>query len=74
MAEKSVRLDINEMLEEVIKRGASDLHITVGVPPVLRVNGVLQRMDHLRLTSNDTREMVYSILTARQRETLETNL
>ena len=74
MAEKSVRLDINEMLEEVIKRGASDLHITVGVPPVLRVNGVLMRMDQPRLTSNDTREMVYSILTARQRETLETNL
>ena len=74
MAEKSVRLDINEMLEEVIKRGASDLHITVGVPPVLRVNGVLQRMDQPRLTSNDTREMVYSILTARQRETLESSL
>lgn len=74
MAEKSVRLDINEMLEEVIKRGASDLHITVGVPPVLRVNGVLKRMDQPRLTSNDTREMVYSILTAKQRETLETNL
>ena len=62
------------MLEEVIKRGASDLHITVGVPPVLRINGVLQRLEMPKLTSNDTREMVYSILTARQRETLETNL
>lgn len=74
MAEQRVKLDINEMLDEVIKRGASDLHITVGVPPVLRVNGVLVRMDTPRLTSNDTREMVYSILTARQRETLESNL
>ncbi|MDD5448657.1 MAG: type IV pilus twitching motility protein PilT [Actinomycetota bacterium] len=73
MAQK-VKLDINELLEEVIKRGASDLHITVGVPPILRINGVLQRMDLPKLTSNDTREMVYSILTARQREALETNL
>ncbi|MDD5448283.1 MAG: type IV pili twitching motility protein PilT, partial [Actinomycetota bacterium] len=73
MAQK-VKLDINELLEEVIKRGASDLHITVGVPPMLRINGVLQRMDLPKLTSNDTREMVYSILTARQREALETNL
>jgi twitching motility protein PilT len=74
VAQQGLRLDINEMLEEVIKRGASDLHITVGVPPVLRINGVLERMDLPRLTSNDTREMVYSILTARQRETLETTL
>src|SRR5665647_1085657 len=62
------------MLEEVIKRGASDLHITVGVPPVLRINGILHRMDFPKLSSDETREMVYSILTARQRETLETNL
>jgi twitching motility protein PilT len=74
LAVKSVKLEINELLEEVIKRGASDLHITVGVPPVLRVNGVLQRMDLPKLSSDETREMVYSILTARQRETLETNL
>ena len=74
MAVKSVKLEINELLEEVIKRGASDLHITVGVPPVLRINGVLQRMDFPKLSSDDTREMVYSILTARQREALETSL
>ena len=74
MAKQALKLDVNEMLEEVIKRGASDLHITVGVPPVLRINGVLQRMDLPKLNSNDTREMIYSILTARQRETLESNL
>lgn len=69
------KLDINELLEEVLVRGASDLHITVGAPPVMRINGVLQRLEEYpRLTANDTREMVYSILTARQREMLETNL
>ena len=74
MARQGLRLDINDLLEEVIKRAASDLHITVGIPPILRINGVLVRMDFPKMTSNDTREMVYSILTARQREQLETNL
>jgi twitching motility protein PilT len=69
------KLDINELLEEVLVRGASDLHITVGAPPVMRINGVLVRLEeYSRLTSNDTRDMVYSILTARQREQLESNL
>lgn len=69
------KLDINELLEEVLVRGASDLHLTVGAPPVMRINGVLQRLDeYQRLTSNDTRDMIYSILTARQREQLESNL
>jgi len=69
------KVDINELLEEVLVRGASDLHITVGAPPVMRINGVLQRIEEYpRLTGNDTREMIYSILTARQREQLEANL
>jgi len=74
VAKQGLRLDVNDLLEEVIKRGASDLHLSVGVPPILRINGLLVRMDFPKMTSNDTREMVYSILTARQREHLETNL
>lgn len=71
----AIKLDINELLEEVLVRGASDLHLTVGAPPVMRINGVLQRLEEYpRLTSNDTRDMIYSILTARQREQLESNL
>ncbi len=67
--------DINELLHEVLVRNASDLHITVGSPPVMRINGVLHRLeDYPKMTGNDTRDMVYSILTARQREQLETNL
>jgi len=71
----AVKLDINELLEEVLVRGASDLHLTVGAPPVMRINGVLQRLEeYSRLTSSDTRDMIYGILTARQREQLESNL
>jgi len=69
------KLDINELLSEVLVQNASDLHITVGSPPVMRINGMLHRLeDYPMMTGNDTRDMVYSILTARQREQLETNL
>ncbi len=71
---RAVKVEINDLLIEVMKRDASDLHITVGAPPIMRVNGVLRRMDYPKLTSDDTRELVYSILTARQREALESNL
>ncbi len=75
MSTTKKKTDINELLEEVLVRGASDLHITVGAPPVMRINGVLQRIEEYpRLTGNDTRDMIYSILTARQREQLEANL
>lgn len=65
---------IHDLLEEVLKRGASDLHITAGVPPILRINGELQKLKLPELSSKETKEMVYSILNAEQREKLETNL
>lgn len=66
-------IDLNELLLEVLERGGSDLHITVGVPPVVRVNGRLNHLDYPRLMPKDTQELVYSILTQDQREKLERN-
>ena len=63
--------DINELLIEVLEREASDLHITAGVPPTIRVNGTLQHLDHPRLMPKDTMELIYSILTQEQREQVE---
>ncbi len=56
---------------EVLERDASDLHLTVGSPPIIRVNGVLERLDYPRLGANDTRELIYSILSQDQRQRLE---
>jgi len=39
-------MDINEILLEGINRGASDIHITCFLPPILRINGKLIRMDN----------------------------
>jgi twitching motility protein PilT len=69
-----VNIDFAEILLEVISRRASDLHITAGSRPMIRVRGRLQPLDdHPVLTPTDTREIVYSILTNDQRQRLETD-
>src|SRR5450830_649141 len=64
-------MDLVDVLLEVLERDASDLHLTVGSPPIIRINGILERLDYPRLTANDTRELIYSILSQDQRQRLE---
>ena len=64
-------MDLVDVLLEVLERDASDLHLTVGSPPIIRINGQLERMDYPRLSANDTRELIYSILSQDQRQRLE---
>lgn len=66
-------MDLNEILSEVLERGASDLHLTTGIPPMLRLHGSLVALDYPRLSGEDTQNLVYSILTQEQREKLERN-
>ena len=68
-----MNFDFSEILLEVVKRKASDLHITPGTPPMLRIRGSLVAMDLPRLTPTDTREIVYAVLTNSQRQRLETD-
>src|SRR5947209_1082509 len=69
-----MELDFAEVLMQVVARRASDLHLTVGMPPMLRVRGRLTQMDGFPvLSGTDTREIVYSILSNSQRQKLETN-
>src|SRR5512142_927469 len=69
-----MELDFAEVLLEVVERRASDLHITAGAPPMIRVRGRLTPMDEYPvLTPSDTREIVYSILSNAQRQRLENN-
>lgn len=64
-------MDINEFLLEVVRREGSDLHITTGAPPMIRVHGSLVPLDHPKLASSETREVIYKILTKEQREHFE---
>jgi twitching motility protein PilT len=63
--------DFADVLLEVIERNASDLHLTAGAPPMVRVHGKLIPLDYPKLTPQVTREVVYSILTNDQRQRLE---
>jgi twitching motility protein PilT len=66
-----MNFDFADILLEVIDAGASDLHLTVGAPPMVRERGRLRPLDYPKLTSQDTREIVYSILNNDQRKKLE---
>jgi twitching motility protein PilT len=65
--------DFADLLLEVIERNASDLHLTAGAHPTVRVRGRLQQLENYpMMTTERTREMVYSILSNDQRQRLET--
>jgi twitching motility protein PilT len=61
-------IDMDELLKEAVFQQASDLHITVGVPPILRINGKLMHMDYPKLTPNHTQELLEAITNKEQRE------
>src|ERR1700689_5495658 len=67
-------IDFADLLMEVVHRKASDLHLSSGAHPTVRVRGKLPPLeDYPVLSGTDTREIVYSILTGDQRQRLETN-
>jgi twitching motility protein PilT len=62
-----------DFLRMMIEKGASDLHITTGSPPRLRIDGKLVPIDHPPLTPADTKTLCYSILTDAQKHRFEEN-
>jgi twitching motility protein PilT len=68
-----LRLGMDELLRITVERGASDLHLTVGLPPMLRINGKLTPTEFPRLTQDDTKRLIYGILNDKQKEYLEKN-
>jgi twitching motility protein PilT len=67
--------DLNEALIELLERGGSDLHLTTGASPAMRVNGELVQLDDMpKLTPLETQRVIYAMLTQKQREKFEENL
>ena len=65
---------IDDLLEHMVALGASDLHVTTGSNPVIRLNGRLQRVEEFpRLTPDDTQRLLYRILSTEQQKHLEIN-
>jgi len=66
-------LNLRVLLEEVIERGASDLHITAGERPMLRIDGDMTRSNiDFVLQPKDTLQLAYSVLTENQKKRFET--
>jgi twitching motility protein PilT len=64
-------MELVELLQMTIKEKASDLLIAAGVPPVIRIDGQLQRTRNDVLTPDECRRLIYSVLTEQQKGRFE---
>ncbi|NLT67147.1 MAG: PilT/PilU family type 4a pilus ATPase [Acidobacteria bacterium] len=60
-----------ELLQKTLQAGASDLHITTGSPPQIRVDGRLRPVEEQTLTAADTKRLAYSVMTDGQKHQFE---
>src|SRR5256714_5408634 len=73
--ETTPHISLSELLRKLSELGGSDLHITTGSPPQVRVDGHLRPLESYRvLTSADTKQLAYSVLTDAQKHRFEENL
>lgn len=64
-------ISLRDLLEQMVKMDASDLHLTVGSPPVVRIDGKLQRLNYDMMTSEMTKKICYSMLNEKQKMKFE---
>ena len=63
---------IDELLEQMVARSASDLHVSVGSRPAIRVHGQVERLeDYDPLSQEDTQQLMYQILSSEQQKNFE---
>lgn len=65
--------NLHQLLKIMVDKEASDLHITVGAPPQLRIDGALVPLKTSKMSPTETRKLCYSILTDRQKQQFETD-
>ena len=64
-------VDIAQLLAFAVKNNASDLHLSAGVPPMIRVDGDIKRINMPALAHKDVHSMVYDIMNDKQRKAFE---
>jgi twitching motility protein PilT len=67
-------MQITDLLNFMVKNKASDLHISAGLPPMIRVNGDIRRINVPEFTQQQASDMIYDIMNDRQRKMFEENL
>ena len=64
-------IDISELLLFAKNEGASDLHLSSGEPPIIRVDGDIRKVDAPPMVKEDVHTLLYDILNDRQRKIFE---
>ena len=67
-------MDITELLAFGVQQGASDLHLSAGLPPMIRVDGDIRRVDLPPQTPTEVQALIYDIMNDRQRNEFEERL
>ena len=67
-------MDITELLAFSAKQGASDLHLSAGLPPMIRVDGDVRRINLPALDAKQVKALIYDIMNDRQRQDFEEHL
>ena len=67
-------MDITELLAFGVQQGASDLHLSAGLPPMIRVDGDIRRVNLPPQTPTEVQALIYDIMNDRQRKEYEENL
>jgi twitching motility protein PilT len=63
--------NLYQLLQTMVQKGASDMHITAGSPPLMRLDGKLAPMNHPPLAPTETKNLIYSVLTEAQKQRFE---
>jgi len=72
MEGKELPVSIDELAKIVVEKNASDLHITAGSPPAIRVDGkIIPLKQYPVLQPKDTQKLIYSIMSEKQRNRFE---
>lgn len=66
-------MQLEDLLKNVFQNNASDLHLSVGLPPIMRIDGKLIRTEHPPLTKETLQQMIFGMLNNEQRRNLEQN-
>ena len=67
-------MDITELLAFTVKSKASDLHISAGLPPMIRVDGDIHRINTPPIDNKNMADLIYSTMNDNQRRDYEANL
>jgi twitching motility protein PilT len=69
--EPQLKYTLEQLLKVMVDKGASDVHISAGSPPLLRIDGSVHRLNLAPLTPGETRLLCYSVISEEQRATFE---